>query len=218
VRAQEAVEVHDQLALLMAVQRERFAASTRPIVAMPQRVNLATAARAEWRRRKREIRPWRLTARRALRADVQSWAQQHVESAYQDECRDRDGQQLLADAWWTALIEGREPVVMAALLAAFEDNPAPVAVVKARAAAAQLVLVVPPLSVLPAKKAHIAPSGRLSSKAWSKTELNAVYVSLIGAHVLATLREHSPLRHHCSRFASSATASRMTARKGHCSM
>jgi hypothetical protein len=107
VRAQEAVEVHDQLALLMAVQRERFAASTRPIVAMPQRVNLATAARAEWRRRKREIRPWRLTARRALRADVQSWAQQHVQSAYQDECRDRDGQQLLADAWWTALIEGR---------------------------------------------------------------------------------------------------------------
>jgi hypothetical protein len=189
VRAQAAVEVHDRLAHLMAVQRERFAASTRPIVATPQRANLATAARAEWRRRKGEIRPWRLTARRALRADVQSWAQQHVESTFQDGCRARDDQQALADTWWSALIEGREPVVTAALLAAFEDNPAPVAVVKAEGTAAQLVLVVPPLSVLPAKKAHVTPSGRLSSKAWTKTELNAVYVSLIGAHLLATLRE-----------------------------
>lgn len=52
-----------------------------------------------------------------------------------------------------------------------------------------LVVALPSIVVLPPKKAHVTPTGRLSSKAWTKTELNEVYANLIGAHLLATIRE-----------------------------
>ncbi len=51
------------------------------------------------------------------------------------------------------------------------------------------MVALPGPDVLPAKKAHVTPTGRLSSKAWTKTEFNAVYAELLGAHLLATIRE-----------------------------
>lgn len=38
-------------------------------------------------------------------------------------------------------------------------------------------------------QAHVTPTGRLSSRVWTKTELNQVYAQLQGAHLLATIRE-----------------------------
>jgi hypothetical protein len=189
IRAQEAVQVHDRLTLLMAVQRERFASSARPIVPIPQRQDAGPVAKADWRRRRREVRPWRRSARKELHQDVQQQAQEQVELAYQSACHEAEAAQAEADAWWRALTIGDGPVTTAALQAAFADNTAPVAVTWAQGSHAMLVLSVPPLSVIPAKKAHVTPSGRLSSKAWTKTELNGVYVSLIGSHLLGTLRE-----------------------------
>jgi hypothetical protein len=52
-----------------------------------------------------------------------------------------------------------------------------------------LLLYLPPPSVLPERKANITPSGQLSTKAWTKTELNQVYAQLLAMHLLATLRE-----------------------------
>jgi hypothetical protein len=189
LRAQEAMESEDRLAWLMAVQRERFSPSQRPVIPTPERAALSTVVGPEWRRRKRGVRFWNRTGRRELRAEVQRWAQQQVQVRHQEECRQAEVKQIEADAWWVALSEGQEAVTTAALQAAFADNTAQVAVMHAEGTEARLVLSVPPISVLPAKKAHITPTGRLSSKAWTKTELNGVYVSLIGAHLLATLRE-----------------------------
>ena len=80
-------------------------------------------------------------------------------------------------------------MVVAALAAAFADNPAPVRIAGADGATATLVVILPAPDVLPEKKAHVTPTGRLSSKAWTKTELQEVYAELLGAHLLATLRE-----------------------------
>jgi hypothetical protein len=77
-----------------------------------------------------------------------------------------------------ALSQGESIVMTAALNAAFADNPAPVVVIEASGSSAVLELELPGLDVLPEKKAHVTPSGRLSSKAWTKTELNQVYAEL----------------------------------------
>jgi hypothetical protein len=98
-------------------------------------------------------------------------------------------QQARADAWWYSLSRGEPQVLTAALTAAFADNPAPVVVASAAGSAAVLVVILPGLHVLPEKKAHTTPTGRLSSKAWTKTELNDVYAELLAAHLLATIRE-----------------------------
>lgn len=189
MRAQESAEVHDRLASLMAVQRERFASSDRPIIAVPPQPDAGPVAEAEWRQRKREVRPWRRSAREKLHAAVREHAKKQVEQAHQYACREAEVAQTEANRWWEALKAGDCPTVTAALEAAFADNPAPVAVAQAQGNRALLVLLVPALDVLPGKKAHVTPTGRLSSRPWAKTELNEVYVALIGAHLLATLRE-----------------------------
>lgn len=54
---------------------------------------------------------------------------------------------------------------------------------------AALTVWLPGIDVLPEKKAHVTPSGRLSTKAWTKTEQNEMYANLLGGHLLATIRE-----------------------------
>jgi hypothetical protein len=54
---------------------------------------------------------------------------------------------------------------------------------------ADLLVMLPGLDVLPLKKARVTPTGRLSSKAWTKTEINDAYVDLLGVNLVATVRE-----------------------------
>jgi hypothetical protein len=42
---------------------------------------------------------------------------------------------------------------------------------------------------VPDRQAHITPSGQLTTKPWTKTDLNQVYAQLLAMHLLATLRE-----------------------------
>lgn len=189
MRAQEAADVNDELMALFAAERERFAPSARLLVPRPQPINPAPHALKEWKRRKREVRPWQRTARKELRAavdqQVQAWAHQQHQMA----CANADQAQANADAWWTALVAGDSGTLTKALTAAFADNPAPAAALHADGPDAVVALLLPVIDVLPPKKAHITPTGKLSSKAWTKTERNDVYVELLGAHLLATLRE-----------------------------
>jgi hypothetical protein len=189
VRAAEAVEVHDRLARLMAVQRDRFAPATQPILAATLPVDASGIAAAEWARRKREAHFWRIGARKQIRRECTASAAAEASRRFQEAQEERERQQEAADQWWNALTAGDGPTVTAALKAAFADNVAPVSVEQCDGSDVTLVLTLPGIDVLPRKRAHITPSGRLSSKQWTKTELNDVYADLIGAHLLATLRE-----------------------------
>lgn len=71
----------------------------------------------------------------------------------------------------------------------FADNSARVLIVKAEGSKACLGLQLPRIDVIPEKKAHTTPTGRLSSKVWPKLELNEAYAQLLAAHLLATGRE-----------------------------
>ncbi len=189
VRAAEGAAAHNHLAELMAVQRERFTPAQRPMIPVPPSIDPAVIEQQEWAKIKHEARPWQRARRRELRQSAANRAMQH---ATELNARDREHhriQQAQADAWWAALQRGAAQVLRAALDAAFADNPAPVMVTRAERHHADLIVLLPGLDVLPMKKAHVTPTGRLSSKAWTKTELNDLYADLLGAHLLATVRE-----------------------------
>jgi hypothetical protein len=189
VRAADAVASHDQLAQLMVVKRERFTAARRPLVPDPDPVDPKPFQQQEWERRKGEVRLWQRARRRQVRAEAAEFGQAAAADLQTQAHVQQREQQALVDTWWTALNQGEPGVLTAALKAAFDDNPAPVVVVSARESDAFLALVLPGPEVLPPKTAHVTPTGRLSSRAWTKTELNQVYAELLGAHLLATIRE-----------------------------
>lgn len=146
-------------------------------------------ARDAWHQRKREVKPWHLTKRRALRTETEDWAQSHAGLLHAQAIEASRGQQLQADAWWAALGQGDVETVRAALEAAFADNPAPVTICELEPTSAFLAVVLPDSVVLPARRAHVTPGGRLSSKDWTQTDFNETYADLLGAHLLATARE-----------------------------
>jgi hypothetical protein len=173
----------------MAVQRQRFSPSSRPVIPDPAPLDSARLEREEWAHRKGEIPFWQRARRRRLHGQVSEHARVRAMEVAAEARAAQQMAQAQADAWWTALNEGEPAVLAAALKAAFADNPAPVAVVSAAGPEAILAIVLPGTGVLPAKTAHVTPLGRLSSRAWTKTELNEVYAQLLGAHLLATIRE-----------------------------
>jgi len=171
----------------MAAQRERFADAVRPIIPEPVAVAPAVFQRDEWERRKHEVRIWQRRRLRELRGEIEDHALVRAGEAFAEARRRHDEQQAEADAWWRALNEGESSVLTAALKSAFAENP--VGVVEASGSEAVVTITLPSSEVLPRKKAHVTPTGRLSSKVWTKTELNDVYAELLGAHLLATVRE-----------------------------
>jgi hypothetical protein len=189
LRAVEAATSDSQLAALMAVQRERFALAQRPIIADPLQVDPAPFAHEEWRRRKHETRVWQRARRVQLRTEVAGYAQAVAAERYTQACQQQRVQQSQADRWWQALNAGDPSVLTAALAAAFADNPAPVEIIRAGGDASVLRVWLPGIEVLPERRAAVTPTGRRSTKAWTKTDRNEVYATVLGAHLLATARE-----------------------------
>jgi hypothetical protein len=188
-RYAEGAAAHNALERLMGVGREKFVPLARPVVAAPRRLDAESISRAEWKKRRREVSVWDRSGRAALKTSIRESVSMYVAAHARWDDRAAARQQAVADSWWQHLLSGEPQVLSSVLVAAFADNPAPVKVVEARGSNAVLLLYLPPPSVLPERKANITPSGQLSTKAWTKTELNQVYAQLLAMHLLATLRE-----------------------------
>lgn len=189
IRAQEAAAVHDDLMQLFAAGRQRFTPTRRPVMARPERIDIASHVQAEWARRKREVGFSKRTARKELHSTIDAQVGVWAESQYGDACARADAAQEQADAWWARMESGEPATLAAALNSAFADNPAPATALHARGPHSVVAVLLPGMEVLPATKAHVTPTGKLSSKAWTKTELNDIYADLLAAHLLATARE-----------------------------
>ena len=189
LRAAEAVVSQDQIAALMAVQRQRFTPVQRPVIPVPGPVDALALEQQKWARRKGEARFWQRAKRAQIRAEVRHDARHAAAELTARAGVEQQRQQADVDVWWNALNDGDPGVLTVALQAAFADNPAPVVVLQAGGPDAALVVILPGPEVLPEKRPNVTPTGRLSSKAWSKTELNEVYAQLLGVHLLATIRE-----------------------------
>lgn len=190
IRAQQALESVDLLAKVMAVQRERFAPASCPVVADPAPPDQLLMQRTAWAALgKSRPRPWKRTQRRETRARLAAQVAQAAEQQHRAALTEVARQRSQVRAWWGALQDGEPETVQAALVAAFADNVAPVSVMWARADQAGLLLLVPEIEVLGAKQAHVTAAGRLSSRNWPVFDLHEAYAGLLGAHLLATARE-----------------------------
>lgn len=189
VRAAAGAVSNRRLAELMTVQRSRFAPAMRPLVPVATPVDPARIFAEWWMQRKKETRPWQRARRQLIKAELQLQAGARAAEMFAQTRAAQAAEQQRADGWWAALMAGNPGVVTAALGAAFADNPAPVRIMSAGGGHAVLVVSLPDIGVLPERKPHVTPGGRLSSKPWTKTELNDVYAELLGAHLLATIRE-----------------------------
>jgi hypothetical protein len=189
VRAAEGYSVHDELCSLLAVQRERFAPITKPVPDPPTSVDRQAIAQEEWVGRKKDAPVWKVSKRKALKVEAEAAAIIRSDAEANEATKDFERRQEEIDRWWDALNRGDPDITKATLRAAFSDNPAPVVIFQAGGTEALLCMAVPWPDVLPDKKGHVTPTGRVSSKAWTKTEVNQVYADLIGGHLLATIRE-----------------------------
>lgn len=188
-RADIASQSQYQLAQLMSVQRLRFAPIPRPQLALPVESDPSDAVATEWRRRRREVSIWKRQQRKLLKAQVDAGVRAAYQHQHHEAVERAQHQHAETTAWWSALQSGDPRVLSAALITAFADNPAPVSLGPVTSTSAVLLLFLPGTNVLPEKMAHVTPTGRLSSKAWPKSEFNSVYGQLLGAHLLATIRE-----------------------------
>lgn len=188
-KIQQAFDAHDALTSLMAAGRERFQPAARPIVPAPALTDAAPLEAAEWAARKKQASFWRRTERKRLRLEAAAAARASADAHDRQLTEQARKRQVEIDVWWQNLSRGDEPTLTAALQSAFADNPAPVDIIRAKEGEAALVLRLPGPDVLPDRKVHVTPGGRATTKAWTKTELAEVYADLLGAHLLATLRE-----------------------------
>jgi hypothetical protein len=177
------------IADLMSVQRDKFAPASRPIVPSVQAVRHEPIRDSLWATRKREVRWWRRKARAALLAEVTAAARDEAQRRWRQADADRSQGQAEADTWWQRLKEGDAGTAQQALTAAFSDNAAPVSIGALTARSAQLRVSLPSPDELPDKVSHVTPSGRTSVRAWKKAEFDEAYQQLLGAHLLATIRE-----------------------------
>lgn len=188
-RLQQAFDAHDALNSLMAAGRERFQPATRPVVPGPGLTDPAPLEAAEWAARKGQASIWRRGQRERLRLEVAAAARASADQRDRELAEQTRQRQVEADSWWERLSRGQQGTLTAALKLAFADNPAPVDIIRAEQHEAALVLRLPGPDVLPGRQAHVTPGGKATTKAWTKTELADVYADLLGAHLLATLRE-----------------------------
>lgn len=189
VKLQQAVHAHDALTSLMAAGRERFQPVTRPVLPAPSPTDPAPLEAVEWAARKNQAPAWRRGERKRLRLEAAAAARAHADQRDRELAEQHCQRQAETDAWWERLSRGEERTLTAALKDAFADNPAPVDIIRAEEQEAALVLRLPAPDVVPERKAHVTPGERATTKAWTKTELAEVYADLLGAHLLATLRE-----------------------------
>ncbi|MGW1750978.1 hypothetical protein ACWCRD_36265 [Streptomyces sp. NPDC002092] len=188
VRATEAATSLEQLSQLMAVGHQQFNDARRPLIPEPASVDPKPFVESEWARRKIEARWWQRSRRQQIRKQARDYGESQAADVFTRAQRDQQERQSAADAWWGDLCRGERSVVTMALIDAFRDSPSPVEVRDACGSVAIIAVVLPGSKVLPEKMAHTTPTGRLSAKAWPKTEFNQVYAELLGTHLLATIR------------------------------
>lgn len=183
------IESENMIEELMKVERDRFAEVTRPIISDPDPVSSKPFYEAEMKRRKKEYKFYQFALKKEISEQAWKFATEQAEAAQQELFKLRDSEQAKADAWWKMLCDGDQQTLTDALKLAFSDNQAPVVIHKAKGSEATFILYLPDINVLPEKRMNITPTGRLSSKKWTVAEKNQVYTQLLGAHLIATLRE-----------------------------
>lgn len=188
IRANEAAAALERMNRLMAVGGQRFADARPLLVPEAAAVDPKPFVEREWRHRKGEASWWQRGRRGQIRTEARAYGERQAAEAFAQARRDQQVRQEAADADWKALCGGERSAVMTAITDVFQGTPTPAIALDAGGVVAAVAVLLPGPHVLPEKMPHVTPTGRLSIKAWPKTELNQTYARLLGAYLLATCR------------------------------
>ncbi|MFF4652570.1 TerD family protein [Streptomyces sp. NPDC001380] len=94
-----------------------------------------------------------------------------------------------AARWWTSLTGNDEATVCEAVNTAFADNPAAGCAVGVDGTVLSVVLRQPDLDTLPTQAPGLTPAGRPTLKTLTKRDRTLWWLTCMGSHVIATLKE-----------------------------
>jgi hypothetical protein len=132
----------------------------------------------------------RRSLRNAARQRARTIAEKRVAEARQAAEAERETQDVELAKAWHALTSNEPTAVLSALEDAFADNESPASAVRVEGANVDLVMYWPQLdAVVGERKPALTPSGRPTQHKRTKTERNALYLEVMAANVLATVKE-----------------------------
>lgn len=132
---------------------------------------------------------WKRPARRRLREHLAEEVARVARNQYDQARETAAAKRATAAREWVGLLAGDPGTPHAALTRAFQDAALPVRIIAAGRYAAEVAVVLPDVAALPAKQAHVTPTGRPSARAWPKGELHQTYADLIAEHLAAVARQ-----------------------------
>ena len=188
-KTREAQRLADIFQEIISLHRHDFPPVGRPVAPMP---DLPDPNAVRERHEKNALHGVGMFDR-ARRAAARQYAAQAAQAELNDRWRQAQAEQTQTqqelDKQW-ALLTGNDPdTVLATLTEAFEDNEAPAAPVGIDGTELSLIVLVPNEDAVPERLPATTQAGNLTLRKLPKAERSALYLLLIGGHVLVTLRE-----------------------------
>ncbi len=188
-KANAAQEIQAALKLWTRAHLRSFKATERVIVPKPQPRNLDALFAEEKASALAGIGIFKLKERKAAKALALQKAQARKEQLERSDLEEARQQQEADDAYW-ALVEKCDPDTVFELITnAFGDNESKAALLDVSGTTADLMVLVPDISVLPEKEASVTAAGNLSVRAMSKSARNELYRELVLSQTLVSAKE-----------------------------
>ena len=132
----------------------------------------------------------RRSLRKAARQQARTIADERIADARKAAETEREMRDFELAKKWQALTNNEPAAVLSALKDAFADNESPASAVRVEGASADLVMYWPQLDDLVGeRKPALTPTGKPTHHKRSITERNALYLEVMAANVLATVKE-----------------------------
>jgi hypothetical protein len=177
------------LAALMTLHQVEFEAAVRPIAPAPALPDASAVRRAYRKRHRAGISFFHRTARRQARQDADREAEAFVAAESTRLHAAQAQHQVALDDWWSGLCANDGETVLAVLEEAFEDNEAPAAAVGLDGAEVAIVMLAPDPQIVPERMPTTTAAGNPTLKTMTLTDRASLYLVLVSAHVLLTVKE-----------------------------
>lgn len=188
-KAEEGATIAAALTHLGDLHRARFAPARSPQLAAPTVANQEKILATHTTEALRGIGIFQRKQRKAARESAR-WAAYHeINARYEEARRDHDQAVINAGHWWKRLNDNDPDTVWDQLARAFADNQAAAAPLAIDGTHADLAVLLPPTSTLPAKMPGVTAAGNPSLKKMTKTQAAEWYQILTCGFVLATASE-----------------------------
>ena len=130
-----------------------------------------------------------LSGRRAAKAKARDLADRYALHLQEKASKDHAAEVERFNHIWTLLQANDPATVMRVISVAFEDNEAPAAAVSVEGAEVDLVVLVPPDTVIPDRLPTTTSSGNLSLAKMNKTTTAGWHRELVAGHVVVSAKE-----------------------------